>query len=154
MNDLLSAAKGRSDDWVQLIGSIVDIDSGPGDSAGMSAVFDVMSAELAALGFESERRVTDGPDVLVARRRSSNSEPLRIALIGHADTVFAKGTPTDRPFTRQDDRLTGPGVADMKAGLVVALGGMQLVGDRVLDSLDITFIVNGDEELWFFFVGS
>src|SRR5690606_18600872 len=44
------------------------------------------------------------------------------------------------------DRVTGPGVADMKGGLVVAIAGLRLVGASVLDDLDLTVIVNGDEE--------
>ena len=39
--------------------------------------------------------------------------------MGHRDTVFPKGEPTRRPFTIEGDRAYGPGVADMKAGLVM-----------------------------------
>ncbi|NKC30653.1 M20 family metallopeptidase [Falsiroseomonas selenitidurans] len=42
-----------------------------------------------------------------------------ILLMGHRDTVFPKGEPTRRPFTIEGDRAFGPGVADMKAGLVM-----------------------------------
>lgn len=42
-----------------------------------------------------------------------------IVLMGHRDTVFPKGEPQRRPFTIRDGRAYGPGVADMKAGLVM-----------------------------------
>jgi glutamate carboxypeptidase len=42
-----------------------------------------------------------------------------IVLMGHRDTVFPKGEPERRPFTIQGNRAYGPGVADMKAGLVM-----------------------------------
>src|SRR6202008_2734913 len=42
-----------------------------------------------------------------------------IMLMGHRDTVFPKGEPTRRPFRIDNGRAYGPGVADMKAGLVM-----------------------------------
>ena len=42
-----------------------------------------------------------------------------IMLMGHRDTVFPKGEPTRRPFKIENGRAYGPGVADMKAGLVM-----------------------------------
>ena len=39
--------------------------------------------------------------------------------MGHRDTVFPKGEPTRRPFKIEGDRAYGPGVADMKSGLVM-----------------------------------
>lgn len=145
MSALLETARARSREWVDLLGQIVDIDSGPGDTAGIGRVYDVLDAALGALGFDSERVSTPGPDVFVARRPGRGNGP-RIALIGHADTVFAKGTVQERPFTRDGDQVRGPGVADMKGGLVVALAGLDLAGPEVLDRLDLTVIVNGDEE--------
>lgn len=146
MTDTLSLALERTGDWVDLIQTLVDIDSGPGDAEGMSAAYDVLATELESLGFTNERVPNGGPDVLVARRASSRAGAPRLGLLGHVDTVFAKGTPTERPFRVEGDRLTGPGVADMKAGLVVAIGALQLAGESVLDALDVTIIFNGDEE--------
>jgi glutamate carboxypeptidase len=40
-------------------------------------------------------------------------------LMGHCDTVFAEGTAAQRPFRIDGDLAYGPGVADMKAGLVI-----------------------------------
>ncbi len=146
MTDLLSAASDRSDDWVRLIGTIVDIDSGPDDRAGISSVYDVLGERLGRLGFEVERVETSGPHVLRGRRASAAPGAPRIGLIGHADTVFERGTPQERPFAIDGDRMTGPGVADMKAGLAVALGSLELLGEQTLDALDLTVVVNGDEE--------
>jgi glutamate carboxypeptidase len=42
-----------------------------------------------------------------------------ILLMGHRDTVFPKGEPDRRPFRIENGRAYGPGVADMKAGLVM-----------------------------------
>ncbi|MFZ9232057.1 MAG: M20 family peptidase, partial [Ilumatobacteraceae bacterium] len=42
----------------------------------------------------------------------------RVLIVGHHDTVFPKGALAARPFTVSDGRVTGPGVFDMKAGIV------------------------------------
>ena len=144
-DEILERARARGEEWLELLGQIVDIDSGPGDTAGIDQVYALLDATLEPLGFASERISTPGPDVFVARRQGQDGAP-RLALIGHADTVFAKGTVADRPFTRDGDRVRGPGVADMKGGLVVALAALDLAGPSVLDRLDLTVIVNGDEE--------
>lgn len=144
MTDHLAQARERSNDWLTLTQQIVDIDSGPGDHDGVSEVYDVLQSRLAVLGFSFRCLPTEGPDVFVARRHAENGP--RLALIGHADTVFPKGTPDRRPFSRDGDLLRGPGVADMKAGLVVAVAGLELADPSTLDRLDISVVVNGDEE--------
>ncbi|HSJ29289.1 MAG TPA: M20 family metallopeptidase [Acidimicrobiia bacterium] len=143
---LLRAAAERQEEWVSLLGEIVDIDSGPGDHEGIGRVYDVLERELTPLGFTVDRLPTPGPDLLVARRPGGVDGARRLALIGHADTVFPAGTAAERPFRREGERLRGPGVADMKGGLVVAIAGLALAGKDVLDQLDLTVIVNGDEE--------
>jgi glutamate carboxypeptidase len=42
-----------------------------------------------------------------------------VVLMGHCDTVFPQGTAAQRPFRIEGDMAYGPGVADMKAGLVI-----------------------------------
>jgi glutamate carboxypeptidase len=59
-------------------------------------------------------------DAVKARLPNPTANDQRpILLLGHRDTVFPEGEPTRRPFTIRDGRAYGPGVADMKAGLVI-----------------------------------
>lgn len=68
--------------------------------------------------------------------------PTRVLLVGHLDTVWPLGTLAEMPFAVGDGRATGPGVFDMKAGLVQGVHAL-----AALDSLDgITFLVTSDEE--------
>lgn len=133
--------------WIDLLRRIVDIDSGPDASDGAHEVMDLLAEEYTALGFATDRLATGlGPDVLHARRPGPPGAP-RLLLLGHADTVFFEGTAARRPFTiHADGRATGPGVADMKAGLVVALAALASTPGDVLDRLSIDVLVNGDEE--------
>ena len=55
----------------------------------------------------------------------------RILLLGHHDTVFPTGTAAARPLRVEGERALGPGVADMKGGVLVGLAALErLVGQR------------------------
>ena len=81
---------------------------------------------------------------LVAQRRGSRGK--KILLIGHIDTVFEKDSPFQR-FERMKNMAAGPGVEDMKGGIVVilyALKALDAVG--ALENTTITVVLTGDEE--------
>lgn len=65
-----------------------------------------------------------------------------VLLLGHLDTVFPAGTTDVRPFRREAGRATGPGVFDMKAGLVAGLEAVAALAHTSRVSL----LVTGDEE--------
>ena len=69
----------------------------------------------------------------------------RVLLIGHMDTVFEPGTPAARPFHLDGNIATGPGVTDMKAGLLAGLYALRAIGEMPFERL--TFIANPDEEV-------
>jgi glutamate carboxypeptidase len=73
----------------------------------------------------------------------------RVLLIGHMDTVFDVGTAASRPFRIDDGVAYGPGVTDMKSGLLAGLYALKAITDE-LDGLPferLTFIANPDEEV-------
>jgi glutamate carboxypeptidase len=59
---------------------------------------------------------------------SGGGEP-RVLILGHHDTVFPLGALAERPFTITDGKATGPGVFDMKAGIVQALHAVAALED-------------------------
>jgi glutamate carboxypeptidase len=130
--------------------SLVNLDCGSYTPDGVNRVADHVVDALTALGADVERhphRPADGArqlgDVVVGRL---DGDGPRILLIGHMDTVFDPGTATARPFRVVDGRATGPGVTDMKAGLLAglhALAALQEAGARP----SITFVANPDEEI-------
>ncbi|MEA2544972.1 MAG: glutamate carboxypeptidase [Chloroflexota bacterium] len=72
----------------------------------------------------------------------------RLLLIGHMDTVFDPGTAAERPFAIRDGIATGPGVTDMKSGLLAGLYAVQALaaaGPLPFDRL--TYVANPDEEI-------
>src|SRR5664279_1406349 len=105
---------------IDLLRDVVNIDSGSYDKAGVDAVGARFEKHFAEHGISAWREqhdtFGDAIHALVAKP-GSNEEP--ILLMGHRDTVFSKGEAERRPFTIREGRAYGPGVADMKAGLVM-----------------------------------
>ncbi|EKU48826.1 M20 family metallopeptidase [Brevibacterium casei] len=73
--------------------------------------------------------------------------PGRVLIVGHYDTVWPLGTLESIPFTVTDGIIRGPGVLDMKAGLVTGVHAVRLARRTGLALPTITFVLNGDEEL-------
>ena len=73
----------------------------------------------------------------------------RALLIGHLDTVFDPGTAASRPFRLEDGIAHGPGVTDMKSGLLAGLFALKaLIGARGgLPFERLVFVANPDEEI-------
>ena len=84
---------------------------------------------------------------LIFRGGPRNGKPPAI-LIGHLDTVHPRGTAKDRnPVRREGDRLYGPGVYDMKAGLLIGLRAIQEVLLQNALSRPVIFFLAPDEEI-------
>ena len=124
----------QRDAMVAMLREMVDIDSGSYNKPGIDAVGDVVRRFMAAheIPVEVVRQqkhgdclratpVWDGPGAGSAARGAANNTNAggNIVLMGHRDTVFPDGEVSRRPFTIKDGIAYGPGVADMKAGLVM-----------------------------------
>ena len=93
-------------------------------------------------------RVLGSPPVLVASDRGPHvhwkgSDDTKVLIIGHHDTVFALGTVARRPFTREGNIGRGPGIFDMKAGIIQAIYGVAAVKEWYHTEILIT----ADEEV-------
>jgi glutamate carboxypeptidase len=94
-----------------------------------------------------ERRLGSAPTIIDGPRGphlhwSGGGTP-KVLIVGHHDTVFPVGTVAARPFAIIDGRASGPGVFDMKAGLVQAIHGVASLADRG----GVEFFLNSDEEI-------
>lgn len=81
-----------------------------------------------------------GPHV----RWCGGGEP-RVLIVGHHDTVFPIGTVAARPFAVVDGRAMGPGVFDMKGGLVQAIHAVASLPAEV--QAGVEFLITADEEV-------
>src|SRR5215469_2820906 len=141
---------------VALLEKIVNINSGTMNLAGVVAVKDVIEPEIAELGFKTRwepmNSIGRAGDLVAVHPCPSGAGKCgkRILLIGHMDTVFEPSSSFQRysivPGTN-GNVATGPGVNDMKGGLVVmltALEAMKAAG--ALDNAEIRIVLSGDEE--------
>jgi len=99
------------------------------------------------LGSPSSVRDVDGGvhgDIKVYDFPGSGSPVLVLA---HYDTVWPLGTLADWPFTVDGDRATGPGIFDMKSGLVHAVWALRALDAAGLPRPAVRLVLNGDEEI-------
>jgi glutamate carboxypeptidase len=105
---------------IDLLRDVVNIDSGSYDKAGVDAVGARFERHFAEHGIPFRRESHDSfGDAIHAEVAKPGSNERPVLLMGHRDTVFGKGEAGRRPFTIRDGRAYGPGVADMKAGVVM-----------------------------------
>ena len=149
----------REEEMLALLERITNMNSGSLNRAGLDAVAAVFDEELRGLGFSTSRLPgeliempscpgseysVDLADHLLARRPGNGS---RLLLMGHIDTVFPPDSPF-QTFRREGDTIYGPGVADMKGGLVVMLYALKaLAAADALDEAAFTVLLNSDEEM-------
>jgi len=130
---------------------LVNIDCGSYTREGVDDVGRWVAAFLAELGATVEARPDPAGrlgDTIVATFDGRPGGP-RALLIGHMDTVFDPGTAAERPFRIEDGVAYGPGVTDMKSGLLAGLYALKaIVAERGgLPFERLVFIANPDEEI-------
>lgn len=133
---------------LDLLRDVVNIDSGSYDKAGVDAVGARFERFFAEHGLPTCREAKEGyGDVICVRLddRPTNEKP--ILLMGHRDTVFPKGEASRRPFRIENGRAYGPGVCDMKGGLVMnsfVLAAFRKFGGA---SAPLAGLITSDEEI-------
>ncbi|MEV4118650.1 M20/M25/M40 family metallo-hydrolase [Micromonospora sp. NPDC049645] len=122
---LLDAARKLHADMVDRLGTLVTLESAPGSLPHLGSCADLLARwGEESLGRPARRVVIDGlPHLLWS------AADQRVLLLGHFDTVFPVGTVRARPFTVRGDTATGPGVCDMKAGIVQMFTALRLIED-------------------------
>ena len=140
-----TASSGAVDLFCERLETLVNIDT-PSDGVEQERVGELLAEWLAPLGTSTEWIAEpDYPARSVCISLPGEGEGV-VALLGHGDTVFPLGTVAERPFRREGVRCFGPGVADMKGGLVVAAMAMEAFRDR-RPFRELRLIVCVDEEV-------
>jgi glutamate carboxypeptidase len=135
----LADLRGHTQTMLASLEELVRVESPSADFAATSRCATIVAAMgTALLGTPPERLEIEGRTHL----RWAFGET-RVVVIGHFDTVWQIGTIDRWPFAVSGERASGPGVFDMKAGVVQSLYGLSR-----LDSLDgVCLLVTSDEEL-------
>lgn len=157
--ELVAWLDGQESNMLDMLERLTNINSGSLNKAGVDEMAAIFSRELRELGFSISTLPGDviempscpGSDYTidvadhVLATRPGNSA--RLLLMGHLDTVFPPDSPFQE-FRREGDTMYGPGVADMKGGLVVMLYALKALHEfGALDGIDLSVLLNSDEEM-------
>lgn len=133
---------------------LVNIDCGSYTPTGVEQVATFVTGFLETLGADVVRHTDPGgrlgPTIVGTVHGAAGAGP-RVLLIGHMDTVFDPGTAAERPFRIENGTAYGPGVTDMKSGLLAGLFGLRTIIELTrptgLPFEEIAFVANPDEEI-------
>jgi glutamate carboxypeptidase len=137
---------------IRTLEALVNQDSGTYDRDDVNRLAEMLAEPLRALGFEPTRfpQQQYGDHWLWDKRGAG---PKRLLAVSHLDTVFAHGTAKARPFSivgGERPRAMGPGVLDMKGGIVVwlyALRALHATGSRAFGEAALAWFLNTEEEV-------
>ncbi len=119
------------------------------DKSGVDAVGHIITRELASLPMTRTciEQGEMGNHLVFQSPACTNSNLKPILLVGHMDTVFPPDSGFDS-YTESGDRVMGPGVIDMKGGLVTAIFAIKALNScSLLEHIPITLLCNSDEEV-------
>jgi len=169
VSNLVSILSSYLPNYLRDLETLVNIDCGTHNKAGVDAVTRVMRERFRDFGAE----VQDFPqekygDCVYARWRgrafsptlstrvgegastgeNARSGSARVLLIGHLDTVYSDGTVSQFPFRRRGARALGPGVNDMKSGLLSGMYALHAIVRSGFDQFaEIGLFCNSEEEI-------
>ncbi|WP_342608436.1 M20 family metallopeptidase [Vibrio tritonius] len=134
----------------QLLQELVDIDSYSLNEPGRLAVAQRVIKQLTDAGIDAALLTDHETYAVKACVGDPSAAP--VVLSGHMDTVFPTGEVLKRPYTEQNGKAMGPGVTDMKAGIVMncfilqAFHHYQMASGETLP-LQLMLLATTDEEI-------
>ena len=119
----------RLDAMVANIRELVEMESPSDDKAAVDRLADVVAGKFAALGgaVRMHRAEKFGNHLQVDFAGAAGGKP--VLLLGHYDTVYPMGTLGSMPCRVRDDKLSGPGVLDMKSGIALMMSAIGALRD-------------------------
>jgi glutamate carboxypeptidase len=128
--------------------NIVSIQSSSHNKPGIDQTVDTIADAFKELPVTTEtiKQVLQGNHLLI-RSQAQPHFPKQVLLVGHMDTVFPEDT--DFNWYKEDEiKSYGPGVVDMKGGLVVGIFALKALNQLgLLEQIPLTFVFNSDEEI-------
>jgi glutamate carboxypeptidase len=144
---MLAATTSRAREATALLEALVSLDTASRVPAGLLVASSWIETQMKGLGFAVERHdSTEFGPTLVGRLSGRGAH--RVLLLAHYDTVFEAGEVNRRPYRSDGGRAYGPGVADMKGGVVVVWEALRALRAAGWDQFKtLTLIHNPDEEI-------
>lgn len=137
------AADSRTD-VLELLKTLVETEGASREATEIRRLGDTLGTELDQLGLQVDSVPSEEFGLHLRASNGDSTSPAAV-LIGHLDTVFPAGS--GWPFAIRDNVATGPGVADMKGGLVVLLFALRALAAVEGPRLPVRVLLVGDEEV-------
>lgn len=148
---ILAALQSRQAEVEAFIQALVEVESPSGDEEGSRAVIDLLVQSAGRLKCVDAIERVDAPEFgqhLVIRAFQKQNAGTQILLVGHTDTVHARGTLSERPWRRDNGRIYGPGIFDMKANCALAIEVLRTLDElNVAPSFGVSLVLTCDEEV-------
>lgn len=145
------AFRERQSEIVSLIQAVVEAESPSGDETGSREVVALLAQAARGLDCVSAIECIEVPDMgqhLVIRAFEGQEQSGNIMLVGHTDTVHARGSLLVNPWRLEGNRIYGPGVFDMKANCVLAIEALGVLERlQVKPASAVTLALTCDEEV-------
>ena len=138
----------RETDMFAFLEEIITIQSGSHNKAGIDRTASTIVRAFQGLDVSTQtiEQQLQGNN-LVVRSSAQPTAEKQVLLVGHMDTVFPEDTDFNW-YKADNDKCYGPGVVDMKGGLVVGIYALKALQKlSLLKQIPITFIFNSDEEI-------
>jgi glutamate carboxypeptidase len=137
---------GKRAEMLDLWRDIVNMESGSRYIEGVDALADKLLAEFSRAGALARKTRFEKAGSMALGVFGGGEKP-PVLLSGHMDTVFKFGEVQERPFAVKDGIAYGPGVLDMKGGIVIALYVAKALKAAGYDERPIKLLFAGDEEI-------
>ncbi|EGO63373.1 M20 family metallopeptidase [Acetonema longum] len=137
----------HQEEMISLWREVVSIESGPHEKPGIDIVADHFRNFLEKTGAACRSvDFSEAGNMLIAEIGAERSLP-GVLFLGHMDTAIPAGAIKERPFTIKEGIAYGPGVLDMKGGIVAALYAIKALNSIGYDSRPLKVLLAGDEEV-------
>ncbi len=133
---------------INLLKQLVETESPSHDKSAVDRVGAIVADECRKLGAHVEIHPQTETGNHIVTRFPGKKEGRGILILSHMDTVFPLGTLKKMPFYEKDGKIFGPGVLDMKGGIVITLSAISaLLSSGEPATLPITALFTSDEEI-------
>lgn len=145
--DVLEDCMLLENDFQILLRQMVTTETPPGNPQSHKKFFAILEKELQMLDYKTQIMPGKKSGGQLYARPLKDTENSYQLILGHADTVWPEGTIDKMPFKRENNILTGPGIYDMKAGILMMVMALRIIKERGLKpTVAPVVFINSDEE--------
>ncbi|NBI67923.1 M20 family peptidase [Pseudoflavonifractor sp. 60] len=135
------------EEYIEQLKTLVNIESGSYNAAGINRVADQLETWYRELGWYIQRHNLGPQTGNLLEISNRPADHYDVMFVGHMDTVYPDGTVAQRPFSSDGVRAYGPGAGDMKNGDAAMFQVAKHLSSSILEKLNICMVYSPDEEI-------